>query len=172
MPISCSGILPKTNGVFSCESGHPYHFWNSFDRRNMQWGQGTCNDICGPIKCENIWLPGEFLLLIPNILFWHSRPRRLATSVWNVPSFNCLLLTIFLIGYVPASMGMAMSSTSLISVLNAFVGHYVENIGNTTLKYLEIFNSGTRSTCQKNLNSIDAHSCGRNIRRYQLEQCA
>lgn len=81
-------------------------------------------------------------------------------------------LTIFLIGYVPASMGIAMSCISFISVLNAFVGHYVENIGNTTLKYLEIFNSGTRSTFQKNLNSIDAHSCGRNIRRYQLEQCA
>ena len=111
--------------------------------------------------------------LSPIFLFWHSRPHKGWRHRYGTnPCSTASITNYFLIGYVPASMGMAMSSTSFISVLNAFVGHYVENIGNTTLKYLEIFNSGTRSTFQKNLNSIDAHSCGRNIRRYQLEQCA
>lgn len=172
MPISFSGTLPKTNGAFSCESGYLCHFWDPFDHRHIQRGQGTCNDLCGPIKCENIWLPGEFLSLIPIILFWHSRSRKGWRYRYGTNPRSTAPITIFLIGYVPASMGIAMSCISFISVLNAFVGHYVENIGNTTLKYLEIFNSGTRSTFQKNLNSIDAHSCGRNIRRYQLEQCA
>jgi oxalate decarboxylase/phosphoglucose isomerase-like protein (cupin superfamily) len=51
------------------------------------------------------------------------------------------------VGFVPASSGMLSESTVqgtcrrlLTLVVN--LGHYVENIGNTSLHYLEIFNTG------------------------------
>lgn len=51
------------------------------------------------------------------------------------------------VGFVPASFGMLSEPTIqgacrplLALIVN--LGHYIENIGNTTLHYLEIFNTG------------------------------
>ena len=57
------------------------------------------------------------------------------------------------IGFVPASSGM-LSGMMVQGTFRRFkllalvinLGHYVENIGNTTLHYLEIFNSGESDT--------------------------
>jgi hypothetical protein len=47
------------------------------------------------------------------------------------------------IGYVPASFGTSFSVIPpLARTYTADVGHYIENTGNTTLHFLEIFNTG------------------------------
>jgi len=47
-------------------------FLHPLDCANMQWGQGTCNNFCGPSKCEDIWLPGERLIQL-HLLFLSFR---------------------------------------------------------------------------------------------------
>ena len=47
------------------------------------------------------------------------------------------------VSYIPASFGALLVSTlAWIEVVNDDLGHYIENIGNTTLKFLEVLNTG------------------------------
>jgi len=46
-------------------------------------------------------------------------------------------------GYVPATMGESLVPWAIWRyILTRLQGHYVENTGNTTLRFLEIFNTG------------------------------
>jgi hypothetical protein len=75
------------------------------------------------------------------------------------------------IGYVPASFGTPLSRRC-ICTLETFtcaigVGHYVENTGNTTLHYLEIFNTGELFDCATMCYSIEGIAQTDDIDRFQ-----
>ena len=90
----------------------------------MQYRNGSYDVICSSIEREDFRLSG--MAVVPRRysfadLLLHIRP---ATSVWTA-SISCASYSEDLIGYVPGSFG-----------------HFIENTGNTTLQFLEIFNSG------------------------------
>ena len=62
----------------------------------------------------------------------------------------CLLI-VNRIGYAPASYG-TLSSLDRKASLLSIAGHYVENTGNTTMRYLEIFRTGMLRVCEKFLS--------------------
>jgi oxalate decarboxylase/phosphoglucose isomerase-like protein (cupin superfamily) len=75
----------------------------------------------------------------------------LFASSHNARTFNYQAGDIGALGFEIGFMDTSADMPSIVAYIPASFGHYVENTGNTTLRYLEIFNTGenifTANTC-------------------------